>query len=80
MGLLEEARAVQDEKVRRAYPCAVAVVFTSLGKPDTADLEAALSDKSIDAVTLATVLRARGHDVSHKQVQNHRGGRCPCAR
>lgn len=80
MGLLEEAKVIQKDKATRLYPCAVVVLFTELGKSDAAELEAALADKTIDAVTLATVLRNRGHQIGNKQIQNHRAGRCPCGR
>ena len=80
MGLLEEARAAQKEKARRVYPCAVSELVSALAEQDATELEEALGDKTIDSMTLTAVLRARGHEVSHKQVQNHRGGRCPCAR
>lgn len=82
MGLLEEVRAAQEEKARRLNPCAVVEVLTTLGKSDQADLQAALEDQTIDSVTLATVLRGKGHKISNRQMQEHRGdpARCPCAR
>lgn len=80
MGLLEDARAAQLEKARRVFPCAVVVVLSGLSGDDATDFQSALDDTTIDSVTLASVMRARGHMLSQKQIQNHRGGRCPCGR
>lgn len=80
MGLLDEARAAQQDKVRRVHRCAVVVSMEDMDEGDATDLEVALGDATIDAVTLSSVLRTRGLSLSQKQIQNHRGGRCACAR
>ena len=75
MGLLDEVREVQ----RQAKIIRCPIVTLNLSEDDRAELEHAIADETIQASTLAKVLRARGHSISDDALRRHRGGRCACA-
>lgn len=81
MGLLEEARAIQDGKAKRGV-CSVAVLLETLPPADAADLRALIDDQSYDAMTITRVLVNHGHSMHSKRMQNHRAipKRCACGR
>lgn len=78
MGLLDECR--QEQAGRKAVQCRIKSVLDTMDGKDRADLEAALSDPSIQHVTISNVLRNRGFDLGKHSVPTHRRGLCGCSR
>lgn len=74
--LLEEMRT--EARRPKGPPCGMAVILDQLDDQERAQLEEALSDRSITAHIIATVLTNHGHRVALQTVGRHRGGRCAC--
>lgn len=75
MGLLDEVREAQRQA--RIVRCKIQTL--DLSDEDREELDAALSDDTVQASMLGKVLRARGHSVSDDALRRHRGRRCACA-
>jgi hypothetical protein len=59
--------------------CAVAVVLGCLDNKESAQVMAALQDKSIAGSAIASVLRDEGHNLSAFSVNRHRRRECACS-
>lgn len=75
--LFNELREMQSRKHHGAT-CSVRSLMKGLS-PDVLDaLTEAFSDESLDAVTIATWLSAKGHKINSWTVNRHRRNLCSC--
>lgn len=74
--LLEEMRT--EARRPKGPPCGMGAILDNLSDDERLQVEQALTDRTITAHIIATVLTNHGHRVAIQTVGRHRGGRCAC--
>jgi hypothetical protein len=75
--LFNELRELQSNK-RHGATCSLGALMRGLEPDVLGALNTAFSDYSLDAVTIATWLSAKGHKINSWTVNRHRRNLCSC--
>jgi hypothetical protein len=76
MGLLDDIS--NEPKSRPGRRCTVDLVMAGMSKDDRSDLQKALDDALIPAMTITRVLQRRDIDLSAPAINRHRRRECAC--